>query len=259
MNKNILTSLQNQVFTLTLNREAAHNAIDPEMILEITKIFKLIEKNKLVRVVVIDSRGGTFCAGADLNWMKNSIKETKKKNLKSANDLYEMYKSIYFCSKPVIAKIQGSAFGGGVGLIACCDVGVMIEKGSLSLSELKLGLIPSTIAPFFLRKIGFHNLRFYGLSSKKIPAAECKQIRLVNDVVSSLQELETKVAEYTETFLSLSPQAIRRFKKLCDDIEFLSVKKAQKITSDEIASIRTTPEAQEGITAFFEKRKPKWP
>lgn len=254
----IVTKLHNHVFTITLNREDAHNALDPGMIVHMTKIFKSIEKNKEARVVVIESKGGTFCAGADLNWMRNSIKETKKKNLTSANELYEMYKSVYFCSKPVIAAIQGSAFGGGVGLIACCDVGVMVEKGSLSLSELRLGLIPSTIAPFFIRKIGFHHLKFYGLSSKRIPASESKQIGLVNEVVPDYLSLQSKVQEYVETFLSLSPQAVRRFKKLCNDIEHMSIRKAQKITSDEIADIRTTPEAQEGITAFFEKRKPKW-
>lgn len=253
------THLDHRILRVTLSRSEVLNALNPEMIDEITDVFNKASKNKDVRVIVVESKGDIFCAGADLNWMKNSIKVTKKKNLQSAHALYDMYKSIYFCPKPVIAKIQGSAFGGGVGLIACCDIAVMIRKATLSLSELKLGLIPSTIAPFFQRKIGIQNLKYYGLCSKRIPAEECKQIGLVNDLVSAPDELESKVKEYAETFLQLSPQAIRRFKKLCDDIEFLSVKKAQKITSEEIADIRTTPEAQEGLKAFFEKRKPNWP
>jgi len=250
--------IQDRILTVTLSRSNVMNALNPEMIAEITKVFQKATKDKDVRVVVVDAEGEIFCAGADLHWMKNSIKQTKKQNLASANKLYEMYKAIYSCTKPVIAKIQGSAFGGGVGLIAACDVAVMVDKGTLSLSELKLGLIPSTIAPFFQRKIGLHNLKFYGLVSKKIPAEECKRIGLVHDVVTK-DALTDKINEYVQTFLTLSPQAIARFKKLCDDVEYLSVKKAQKKTSDEIADIRTTKEAQEGLSAFFEKRKPKWP
>jgi methylglutaconyl-CoA hydratase len=255
----IKTNLNNRILTITLSRSLVLNALNPEMIAEITKAFNSASKDKNVRVLVVDSEGEVFCAGADLNWMKNSIKQTKKQNLASANKLYEMYKAIYSSPKPVIAKIQGSAFGGGVGLIAACDVAVMSKKGTLSLSELKLGLIPSTIAPFFQRKIGLHNLKFYGLVSKKIPAEESKRIGLIHDVVGSKEELDSKVNEYVQTFLTLSPQAIARFKKLCDDVEYLSVKKAQKKTSEEIADIRTTKEAQEGLAAFFQKRKPNWP
>lgn len=254
----VKTKIKDRVLTLTLSRPSVLNALNPEMIGEITKAFKAAAKDKSVRVIVVDSEGDIFCAGADLNWMKNSIKQTKAQNLSSANKLYEMYHSIYSSPKPVIAKIQGSAFGGGVGLIAACDVAVMSAKGTLSLSELKLGLIPSTIAPFFQRKIGLHNLKFYGLVSKKIPADESKHIGLIHDVVHSPEELEHKVNQYVETFLTLSPQAITRFKKLCDDVEYLSVKKAQAKTSKEIADIRTTKEAQEGLAAFFEKRKPNW-
>lgn len=256
--KLIKTKLDNRVFTITLSRADVMNALNPEMIKEITKAFQTAAKDKKVRVILVDAEGAIFCAGADLNWMKNSIKQSKKENLSSANALYDMYHSIYSNPKPVIAKIQGSAFGGGVGLIACCDIAIMSANSTLSLSELKLGLIPSTIAPFFQRKIGLHNLKYYGLISKKIPAEECKRIGLVHDTVSSQDELNSKANEYIETFLTLSPQAITRFKKLCDDIEYLSAKKAKKVTSEEIADIRTTKEAQEGLTAFFEKRKPKW-
>lgn len=257
--KHILTKTKNRIHTITLSRPTVLNALHPEMIAEITKAFTSAAKDKTIRVIIVDSQGDIFCAGADLNWMKNSIKQSKKENLSSANKLYEMYKAIYSNPKPVIAKIQGSAFGGGVGLIAACDVAVIVNKATLSLSELKLGLIPSTIAPFFQRKIGLHNLKFYGLVSKKIPAEECKRIGLVHDLVESKDQLAAKVDEYAQIFLSLSPQAIKRFKKLCDDVEYLSVKKAQKKTSDEIADIRTTAEAQEGLSAFFEKRKPNWP
>ena len=252
------TSLEGRVFRISFNREDAHNAIDPEMISEMTKIFKAADKDPKIRVIVIDSKGKTFCAGADLNWMRNSINDPKKKNLKSANDLYVMYKQIFQCSKPVIAKIQGSAFGGGVGLIACCDIGIMTDGNALSLSELKLGLIPSTIIPFFIRKIGLPHTRFYGLSSRKIPASECKQIGLVNEVVANQAELDLKTKMYCDSMMELSPKAIRRFKNLCNKVESYSIQKAQKLTSDEIADIRTTPEAQEGILAFFEKRKPNW-
>lgn len=257
--KFIETKTEDRVHYITLARPNVFNALNPEMIDEVTKAFNAAAKDKKIRVIILNSQGDLFCSGADLNWMKNSIKQPKKQNLSSANKLYEMYKAIYTNPKPVIARVQGSAFGGGVGLIAACDIAVMFEKATLSLSELKLGLIPSTIAPFFQRKIGLHNLKYYGLVSKKIPAEDCKRIGLIHDVVGSMMELDTKVNEYTETFLSLSPQAITRFKKLCDDVEYLSVKKAQKKTSDEIADIRTTKEAQEGLAAFFEKRKPNWP
>jgi methylglutaconyl-CoA hydratase len=257
--KFIKTNMTNRILTITLARSSVMNALNPEMIKEVTNVFQSASKNKQIRVVVVDAEGAIFCAGADLKWMKDSIKQSKKANLASANALYDMYYSIYSSPKPVIVKIQGSAFGGGVGLIACCDIAIMSANSTLSLSELKLGLIPSTIAPFFQRKIGLHKLKYYGLISKKIPAEECKRIGLVHDTVTSQEQLDNKANEYIETFLSLSPQAITRFKKLCDDIEYLSAKKAKKITSQEIADIRTTKEAQEGLSAFFEKRKPNWP
>lgn len=256
--KLIKTNLNAKTLTITLARPHVFNSLNPEMIEEVTQAFQSSAKDKNIRVIVVDSEGELFCAGADLHWMKNSIQQTKKQNLSSANKLYQMYHAIYTNPKPVIAKVQGSAFGGGVGLIASCDVAVMAEKATLSLSELKLGLIPSTIAPFFQRKIGLHHLRYYGLVSKKIPADECKKIGLVHDIAQNKEELKLRVQEYVEIFLSLSPQAITRFKKLCDDIEYLSVNKAQAKTSKEIADIRTTKEAQEGLSAFFEKRKPNW-
>lgn len=250
--------LKDQVLTLTLHREEKHHALNPSMISELYNHFVQAKSDPKIRVIVIGSSGKTFCAGADLEWMKSSVSMSKDENEESARKLYDMYHAIYTCPKPVIGRIQGNAFGGGVGMIACMDVAIMMDGTSLSLSELKLGLIPSTIAPFLLRKVGFSNLKYYGLCSRRVLATEGKSIGLISDLVSSEAEMDQKISQYVEMFLELSPQAISRYKKMCDDIQFLSIDQAREITSVEIADIRTTPEAQEGLKAFFEKRKPHW-
>lgn len=250
--------IKNAVATVTLMREDKHNALSPELIAELTQCFTQLSQDQNVRTVVVQSQGKTFCAGADLTWMKESIEMSALENLDSAKALYDMYYGIYTCPKPVIARVQGSAFGGGVGLIACMDVAIMMEHASLSLSELRLGLIPSTIAPFLYRKVGLPHLRYYGLSSRRIPAQEGKDIGLIQHVVQSENELDQEVASYVETFQKLSPQAISAYKKMCEVMPSLSLLEARNHTSEEIAKIRTTEQAQEGLAAFFEKRSPNW-
>jgi len=250
--------IKDNVGRLTLLRDEKHHALHPEMIGEILEVFTELQSNKSIKIVVVQSTGKTFCAGADLDWMKNSINDSRDQNEASAKQLYDMYQAIFSCPKPVIGRVQGSAFGGGVGLISCMDVAIMRSDAHLSLSELKLGLIPSTIAPFLLRKVGMRNLRYYGLCSQRIPASEGQQIGLIHQIVTSDEELDEQVQKYIDMFLGLSPQAIARYKKMCEDIAKLSIHEAKEITSVEIADIRTTKEAQEGLSAFFEKRKPNW-
>lgn len=250
--------IQDQQAVITLNRRDKHNALSPDVIASLTKAFQDVGKNPNVRSVVLAAQGKTFCAGADLNWMKQSVTMSKKDNLDSALALYDMYHTVFTCPKPVIGRIHGSAFGGGVGLIACMDVAIMHKDAVMSLSELKLGLIPSTIAPFLLRKVGRAHLAFYGLQSQRISAQTGKNIGLIHEVVEDDASLKDKITLYQEQFSKLAPHAIGHYKKMCEDIMHMSLEDARMHTSAEIASIRTTEEAQEGLQAFFDKRDPAW-
>jgi len=251
-------SIKDKTAHVILNRPEKHNALDPDMIEQLQTQFQSLGVNPKVRQIVVSSKGKTFCAGADLNWMKESIKMSKQQNLDSALKLFDMFATIYACPKPVIGRVHGSAFGGGVGMIACFDMAIMHQDAVLSLSELKLGLIPSTIAPFLSRKVGFRHLKYYGLTSERISAQKGHDIGLIHDVAQDTQTLDQKINKLISGLETLSPQAIARYKKMCEDIRPLSIDEARMMTSEEIADIRTTDQAQEGLNAFFEKRLPRW-
>jgi len=254
----IKTEIKNKIATVTLSRPEVHNAFNDEMIKELTEAFLELGKNKNVRVIILAGEGKSFCAGGDLNWMKKAIDYTDEENVEDSRKLAKMFRTINECPKPVIARIHGTAIGGGVGLVSVCDISCAVSTAKFSLSEVRIGLIPAVISPFVMGKIILGEARRYFLSSERFDASEARRIGLISEVALSEEEMDEKISEWTEAILSGGPEAISACKKMIRDISFLNLDKALELSSKELAERRASKEGQEGIKAFFEKRKPNW-
>jgi methylglutaconyl-CoA hydratase len=243
---------------VTLNNPDKHNAFDDVMIKRLTGVFNAIALDDNIRIVVLQSNGKSFSAGADLGWMKRMAGYSYEDNLKDANALAVMLKALNFIPQPTIAKIQGAAFGGAVGLASCCDIVIAANKASFCLSEVKLGLIPATISPYVVDAIGLKACRRYFQSAERFFADKAQQLGLVDEIVE-LSELETCVDNMIQTLLANSPQAMRRAKQLAFDVAYQDIdEQLLSDTSERIAAIRVSHEGQEGLSAFFDKRPPAW-
>ena len=246
------------VATVTLNNPDKHNAFDDGIIAELTAAFNSIAANDDIRVMVLASTGKSFSAGADLGWMKRMAGYSYEENLKDANALAVMLKTLNFMPQATIAKIQGAAFGGAVGLASCCDIVIASEKASFSLSEVKLGLIPATISPYVVNAMGLKACRRYFQSAERFFAGKAQQLGLVDEVVAP-DTLDAEVDKMIATLLANSPQAMRRAKALAFDVAYQDIDdELLQDTSERIAAIRVSEEGQQGLTAFFEKRAPAW-
>ncbi|GAA5133813.1 enoyl-CoA hydratase/isomerase family protein [Thalassotalea piscium] len=246
------------VATVTLNNPDKHNAFDDEIIAQLTRVFMEIASRNEIKLMILASTGKSFSAGADLAWMKRMASYSLDENLTDANALAHMLKALNFLPQPTIAKIQGAAFGGAVGLAACCDVVIASDKASFCLSEVKLGLIPATISPYVINAIGQKACRRYFITAERFFADKAQQLGLVSEVVP-LNELDNTVDSMVTTILNNSPEAVKQAKKLALDIAYQDINEALiSLTSERIASIRVSSEGQEGLTAFFEKRPANW-
>lgn len=246
------------VATVTLNNADKHNAFDDSIIYALNQLFKEIALCPDVNIMVLASTGKSFSAGADLGWMKRMASYTYEENLSDANALAQMLKNLNFLPQPTIAKVQGAAFGGAVGLASCCDIVLASEKASFCLSEVKLGLIPATISPYVVNAIGQKASRRYFQTAERFFADKAQQIGLVDEIYP-LTELDSAVADMVNTLLANSPLAVRQAKQLAFDVAYQNIDETLiKATSERIAAIRVSEEGQEGLTAFFEKRQPAW-
>ncbi len=254
----IKTEIKNQIATVTLSRPEVHNAFNDEVIKKLTETFSELSKDNNVRVVILAGEGKSFCAGGDLNWMKKAIDYTYEENVEDSRRLAKMFKTINECPKPVIARIHGTTIGGGVGLVSVCDVSCAVSTAKFSLSEVKIGLIPAVISPFVMRKIIPGEARRYFLTGERFDASEAKRIGLISEVSLDEKEMDKKISEWTESVLSGGPEAISACKKMIHDISFLNTDEALELSSKQLAERRASKEGQEGIKAFFEKRKPNW-
>lgn len=255
----IKTETKDFITRVILSRSEVHNALSSEMINELTEIFSKLDKDKTVRVVILQAEGKSFCAGADLNHMKSMVNSTYEENLEDASKLGLMFKAVYDCSKPTIAAVHGSAFGGGIGLISVCDIAVAVTDAVFSLSEAKIGLVPGVISPFLMRKVGFANASRYFLTSERFDANKAKEIGLVNEVVKDENELNKKVDEISKMISQNGPEAVMACKKLIRDVvDKKNINEALEVSKTYIAECRVSKEGQEGIKAFFEKRLPDW-
>ncbi len=244
--------------TLTLNRPEVHNAFDPDMVRELTVALKAVSKNDSIRAVVIAGAGKSFCAGADIAHMRQSAKFTKAQNFKGAGESAHMFHALYTLNKPTVAAVHGAVRGGGCGIVAACDIAIATRTASFRLSEVKIGVIPAMISPYVIGAIGERQARRYMLSGEEFDCAEAWRIGLVHDIVEE-EALTERVGLMLGQLYSSGPQALQAIKKLIPKSAHSAIGPGiVNETANIIAKIRATPEAQEGLTAFLEKRKPSW-
>ena len=249
---------QGALATIWLNRPDVRNAFNETAIAEITLAFRRLEQERGVRVIVLAARGTAFCAGADLNWMKKMAAHTEQENLADAAALAEMLRVIYHCSKPVIARVQGDCYAGGIGLVAACDMVVANASAGFCLSETRLGLIPATISPYVIRAIGERAARRYFLTAERFDATEARRIGLVHEVVEEAA-LDSQVGKLTAALLACSPHALDEAKRLIRDVSCEPIDAGLIAdTVRRIADVRSSEQGREGVQAFLNKRKPSW-
>lgn len=240
---------------VTLNRPEVRNAFNETLLDELTHVFEYINNSDVCRVVILQANGKSFCAGADLNWMRSMVDFSLEENLKDSSRLANMLNTIYKCSVPVVAKIEGDVYAGGVGLAAVCDIVVASKNVRFCISEAKLGLLPATISPYVIKALGEQACRRYFVTSEVFTALKAFELGFVHEL-TELEETETKVFEICTAIAQNAPQAVAKCKQLVRDIAPLSIEpKLIDETVNRIASIRTSDEAQGRMKAFLNKTK----
>ena len=257
--QSIITEVDGAVGILTLNKAERHNAFDEVLIAEITAGLRELAADPRVRAVVLSSTGKSFCAGADLNWMKRAAGYSQEENLRDAHKLAELMRTLNELPKPTIARVQGPAYGGGVGLIAACDIAVATYDALFALTEVKLGILPAVISPYVLAAIGERHARRYMLTAERLSAAEAYRIGLLHEIVPGEEQLDEAIGEILDSLLKNGPQAQAQCKALIRAVSGQPIDETTiEETAQRITSVRSSPEGKEGLTAFLEKRKPSW-
>jgi methylglutaconyl-CoA hydratase len=251
-------AIRNAIAIVTLDRPEVHNAFNEALIAELTATLRALGADAAVRVVVLVGAGPSFCAGADLNWMKRIAGFSRAQNLADARALAAMLAALYELPKPTIARVHGAAFGGGVGLVACCDIAIGAQDATFALSEAKLGLIPATISPYVIEAIGARAARRYFLTAERFTAAEAYRLGLLHDL-AQLSELDARINELLGFLVTAGPRAQAECKALIRAIAHRPIDGAVIADSAaRIASVRASAEAREGVAAFLEKRRAAW-
>lgn len=246
------------VASLVLNRPEVHNAFDDLMIAELITQLDTLAADNQVKVLVLKSNGKNFSAGADLNWMRSMAKKDYQQNLEDAAGLASLMHKLDTFPKPTLVLVQGAAFGGAVGLVACCDIALAEANASFCLSEVKIGLIPAVISPYVMRALGERQSRRYFLTAERFNATSAESLGLVHQVVTN-DTLENSAEPILQALLQNSPAAVSAAKQLLQHIYNKDISNAVIAhTTQAIAEIRVSAEGQEGLSAFLEKRKPNW-
>jgi len=244
--------------TVMLNRPGVHNTFDPEMVDALTATLRKLESTPRVRAIVVTGAGKNFCAGADIEHMKRSARFSREQNLENARATAMMLHTLYTLEKPTIACVRGAARGGGVGLVAACDIAIAERGATFRFSEVKLGIIPAMISPYVVAAIGRHHAHRYMLSGEEFDSAEAFRIGLVHDICEE-PELNALVGRMLAHLYSSGPNAVVAIKKMIPEVAASRIDEVLlEMTAQRIAEIRTTPEAQEGLSAFLQKRKASW-
>lgn len=246
------------VARIWLDRPELRNAFDEVVIRELGEAFAAAGAAPSVRVIVLGARGPAFCAGANLNWMRRAADFTHQQNLQDAGGLAAMLRAIHESTKPVIARVQGDVYAGGMGLVAACDIAVTVDSAWYCLSEVKIGLIPATISPYVIRAMGPRAAQRYFLTAERFTAAEAHRIGLVHELVAA-EALDATVEQLVKALASASPAAVGACKQLLRDVSGRAIDDALVAhTVEGIADIRASAEGREGVQAFLQKRKPNW-
>jgi methylglutaconyl-CoA hydratase len=254
----LTVDVRNQTALIALARPDVHNAFNQTLTAELTSALRLVDADDDVRAVVLLGHGSTFCAGADLTWMKEMAGYDFAENLVDATAVAMMLKTLNELSKPTIARVHGAAFGGGVGLVACCDIAIAAQEATFSFSETKLGLIPATISPYVIAAIGVRQARRYFLTAERFTAAEAFRIGLVHDIVP-FDELDARINELLGALLVAGPKAQTAAKALIGAVAHRPIDNGVVAdTAQRIAAVRASVEGKEGVAAFLDKRAPAW-
>ncbi len=246
------------VATLTFNRPDLHNAIDESVIAQFIAGLRRVADDPAARVLVVAGNGKSFCAGADLNWMKRTAQFDEEANYRDALEFTELLALLDSMPKPTIARVHGPAYGGGVGIVAACDIALGTAEASFSFSEVRLGLIPAMISPYAVAAIGERAARRYMLTAERIDAAEAHRIGLLHAVVPAA-ELDAAIARLVAHAAKGGPASIAACKRLIANVAHGAIDRSMReYTAREIASVRASAEGKEGVGAFLEKRAPAW-
>ncbi len=256
--KTIQVELKDQVATIWLNRPGKRNAFNIEMLEELIEAYDRMSDEPDVRVIILRGRGNVFCAGADLHWMKSAMQKSLEYNFKESLRLSDCFHKIYSCSKVTMCIVQRAAIGGANGLVAACDIAIALPETKFSLSEVRIGLVPACIAPFILKRVGEFTARYLMLTGKRIDEHDALAYGLINEIYSP-DDFDEKLERLIRQLLGAGPQALVRCKELIYNIvNEQTYEEARPYTAKMIAEIRKSVEAQEGMNAYLEKRKPNW-
>ncbi len=255
--KTIILNVKGQIAEVILNRPEIHNALNDELINELYGAFTYLNNSNDIRVIILTGNGKSFCSGADLNWMKSVVNYSFEQNYQESLKLAKLMFLIFTHSKPVIAKINGSAIGGGVGLMSVCDIIIANEESKFGLSEVRLGLVPAAISPFVISRIGEARARELFITGERISAKRAVELNLVNYVVP-LDKLNDLVNDKVQNILQNGPEAVKTVKEMIFYVSQNKFPELQEYTARLIANLRISEEGQEGMNAFLEKRKPNW-
>ncbi len=254
----IVLEREGQIARVILNRPGSHNALTPQMISELRERFEDLGQDDSVRAVVLTGRGRSFCAGADLGSMRDAADFSYEENVADSEAIFDLMMAVDRCPKPVIARINGAAIGGGAGLVGCSDIAVAVSNAIFAFSETRLGLVPAVISPFVLAKIGVGAARELFLTGERFTAERAQRIGLVQHVVENETALDGIVDERLEQLLQAAPGALAAAKTLIATVEQRTGPELRAYTSELIARLRAGNEGREGMSAFLEKRKPWW-
>ena len=255
----VISQIDGPIGIVTLNNAEKHNAFDDTLIADLTRALKNLAENGGVRVVVLSAIGKSFSAGADLNWMKRMSVYSEEENLRDAMALGELMRTLHGLSKPTIARVHGAAYGGGVGLVACCDIAVGTHNAAFSLSEVKLGLIPAVISPYVIAAIGERAAHRYFLTAERFDAAEGFRLGLLHELVASDDDMDEKINGICDALLHGGPLAHFEAKALISAVSNRPIDDAVIAdTAKRIARVRASAEGKEGLSAFLDKRKARW-
>ena len=253
----IQTRHDDQVGTITFNRPEIHNAFNSTVIAELSTAFSEMENDPQIRVLVLTGAGKSFCAGADLNWMRSVITQSFDENLAESLALADLFWQIYTFKRPVIARVNGAAIGGGTGFVAVCDIAIAAKSAVFSFSEVKIGVVPACIGPYVVKKMGEGKARELFITGERMEASRALSVGLVNKVVEDGM-LDAEVEKLVHALLSSGPEAVAMAKRLVARVGGMTPDEFRPWTAEMIAKLRVSPEGQEGMDAFLNKRTPNW-
>ena len=242
---------------IDFNRPEIHNAFNSTVIREMLDLFGKLESDSELRLIVLSGKGKSFCAGADLNWMRSVVTQSFEQNLAESNELADLFYKVYTFKRPIVGKINGAAIGGGTGFVAVCDIAIAARSPRFSFSEVKIGVVPACIGPYVIKKMGEGKARELFITGERMNAERAFQVGLVNKVVDD-ELLDSEVDSLVASVLSSGPEAVAMAKKLVSEVPSMTPEQFKPYTAEMIARLRVSAEGQEGMDAFLNKRPPRW-